>query len=289
MREAALMKHAVLGFLLSTGCTLVTGASDYEVDPDKEQEVIDAMLLAETRDLDYGFAAMDAHADVALDVAVVNANDVMQARARIILPRPVEGTYPTEQLVMKNALTPGEQRLFFYADSDANNTVNSKADDLPAFEHIWIEPVPPSGMGLFTHSTNFIFFTEMDFDTNEDLVLEPPMLELGNLDPAQLADCVNKKFDALFDETFEVKIFLTDEDRQVGYFKMYEGGTPPPEFRVRLPGIIDNGSDYSFQVLLDGKRDEGREFTIRAPAMGPLTVPASKWLGLEKLMAVTCR
>jgi hypothetical protein len=291
--EAALMKRALLAAgLLGSGCTMVTGAGDYEVDPDREQEIIDTMLLSMTRDLDYSFAAMDAHANSPLDVAIVNANNVMQARARIIMPRSVEGEYPTERLVMQKALTPGQQQLFFYADSDSNNLVNSQEDDpeeFPGFEHIWIEPVPPSGQGLFTHSTNFIFFTEDAFTTNQDLILEPPMLDLGNLTPQQLAECVQKKFDALFDETFEVKVFLTDEERQVGYFKMYEGGAPPKDFRVRLPGIIDNGTEYSFKVLLDGELEEGREFTIRAPASGPLSVPASKWLGLEKLMQVTCR
>ena len=50
------------------GCTAVTDAGDYEVDP-----------AVAARDLDFSFEAMP-HAVQALDVAVVNADKQMQAR-----------------------------------------------------------------------------------------------------------------------------------------------------------------------------------------------------------------
>src|SRR5262245_15649876 len=106
--EARRMKAvAWLALLLGSGCTMVTGAGDYKVDPEKEQEIADMMAMSMVRDLDYSFVDMSTHPNQALDVAVVDERDVLQARARIILPKLVGGVVPTERLVMKNALTPG--------------------------------------------------------------------------------------------------------------------------------------------------------------------------------------
>jgi hypothetical protein len=283
-RLATRSLFSLVVLVASAGCTLVTGAGDYEVDAELEQRMEDELAMSVTRDLDFSFSAMDAHADTPLDVAVVNERNFLQARARIVMPRPVEGSYPTERLVMKRALTPGAQRLFFYADTNGDNDIQGSMQRIQ--EHIWVEPVPPAGVGTFMHSLDFIFFSEDDFGQNQDLVLERPMPSVGELPLEQVLACFRDKFEGEFDETFEVKVFFAAEDRQVGYFKLYAGGTPPQSFEISLPGIIDIGSDYHFEVLTDGMVKH--EFTETAPDVETWRIPATRWLRLN-LEPADCR
>jgi hypothetical protein len=220
---------------------------------------------------------MSAHADTPLDVAVVDADQVLQARARIIMPlAPQGGDFPTETLVMEKALTAGEQKLYFYVDTNDDNRIQGTKDAI--VEHIWIKTLDPDGSGSFVHSTMFQFFTEQDFTKlNGDVVLELPMplgADLSNAAKRCFSDALAKEFtDAL-----EVKIYLESEDRQVGYFKMHKGNTPPLGGEWRLRGIVDAGNQYRFEVLLDGEVET--TLMRMAPTMGDpieLVVQTKDW------------
>ena len=90
MSPRLLCSAALLSAPYLVSCTMVTGAGDYEVDPVREQQEIDKVLMSKVRDLDYTMRKMsDFHAGSPLDVAVVDEDNVMQARARIMLaPQP---------------------------------------------------------------------------------------------------------------------------------------------------------------------------------------------------------
>jgi hypothetical protein len=281
------MKAARLALSFAcSACTMVTGAGDYEVDAEKEQEVRDMVAMSMVRDLDYGFADMDTHPDQTLDVAVVDSRDVLQARARVVLPKLVDGMVPTERFVMKRALTPGPYTLYFYADSNGDNVIQGSRARIE--EHIWVEPAAPSGTGTFTHNLNFIFFSADEFTQNQNLVLERPLLsDLPGLTPDQAFMCFAKLFTQKFENTFEVKVYLASEMRQQGYFKVTKGGTLPAGFEIHLDGIIDEGNMYHFEVLFDGIPHN--EFTAPAtPENGEWRIPAKTWLDLEP-RAIDCR
>jgi len=245
--------------LLTAGCTAISGASDYEVDPSTV-----------VRDLDYSFAGMVPHANVTLDVAVVDENKLLQARARIILPPPVTD-YPTEELVLRNGLTPGEQTLYFFADNDGDGLVGGSKDKI--VEHIWVEKVDPNGIGEFTHNTNFIYFNEKSYTPlNGALVLElPELAKSEEPTPAERAflTCLDRKLG----KQLEVTLTLVEQDREVGLFRRY-AGTPYPE-SVRLNGVLDGGSLYKIEVRVDGIVKKA--FERAAPAEDDLVIRTAEW------------
>lgn len=242
VRQRGTIFLAALG-VCASACTLASGILGYEVDPS-----------IETRDLSFRFVGMKPHQTTPLDVAVVDQDQVMQARARIFLPPAPSGDYPDEVLRMEQALTPGAHKLFFYADSNGDYVIDDG-------EHIWIEEVPPSGAGEFTHSTTFQFFTEEDFATqNGDMVFAYPRLS-GVEDDAS-AQCGAQHI-AAFD-TFELRVFLVSEDRQVGLIKSYRGTLLSAD--LRLNGILDAGSAYRLDVLVDGEVEASSEHTAPVEA-----------------------
>src|SRR5690606_4461125 len=121
----------------------------------------------------------------------------------------------------------GSQSLFFYADSNGDYLID-------AGEHIWIREVPAGGVGDFSHSTTFQFFTEEDFATqNGDLVFAYP--GLSTLEPGAVADCAIQRIAEA--ATFELEVFLQSEDRQVGLVRTYRENQLPAD--LRLNGILD--------------------------------------------------
>lgn len=261
MRNLNTVRPLALAYLgLLGGCTVISGVNDYEVvDP-----------LSDTRDLDYSFVGMVAHAAVALDVAVVDENNLLQARARIILP-PAVADYPSERLVLRNGLTAGEQTLYFFADNNGNGLVDGSKDRI--VEHIWIEEVNPDGVGEFVHNTNFIYFNEKSYTPlNGALVLQMPDLPSGEeLDPVQRAflACVERKLG----DRVDVALTLVEQDRQVGLLRRHKGTPYPEEFK--LSGVLDGGSKYKIEVLVDDVVKKGFERT--APVEGDLVVPTGDW------------
>ena len=253
---------------LLASCTLVTDARDYEVDPG-----------VVTRDLDYSFESFP-HAGQPLDVAVVNSSKQMQARARILLaPNLPNGEIPVEHLVLTRGLKPGDYELYFFADQNENYMFDQG-------EHNWIEPVPASGQGSFVHSTTFAQnFNENDFtQLNADIVFEIPSLPAGALTPAQesFRQCAAEKLES--SPVFEIKVFLKAESRQVGLFKTYAGNRVSKELQqdgIRLEGILDAGSEYTIEVVLNG---ESSTTTVTAPAdinTKELRVKADQWFPLR--------
>ena len=259
MRQAKTVRSILCACaILGSGCTLISGAGDYEVvDP-----------AGRTRDLEYEFVGMVPHAGFPLDVAVVDEKKLLQARARIILPPPVAADFPTERLVMKNALTPGEQTLYFFADNDGDGLVDGSQKKI--IEHIWIEPLDPDGVGKFEHNTNFDYFNEDAYTPlGGALVLEMPAFPAGG-DVETLFKCLDEKLGKQLDIT----LTLIEEDRQVGLFRRYRGTAAPKE--IRLSGVLDGGSQYRIEVLVDGENK--KTLTKQAPASDDLIVPSTEWL-----------
>ena len=254
-----LSRALVLSAPYLVSCTMVTGAGDYEVDPVREQQEIDKIAMSKVRDLDYTMLKMsDFHAGSPLDVAVVDEDNVMQARARIMLAPQPAGETVVETVHLDQALTPGKQQLFFYVDSQQNYKVDGSAAQI--IDHIWIKPVNADGTGEFTHSTMFQFFTEEAFTIlNGDVILKFPGMNLSEVQRR----CLEGQVDASFNDTFEVKIYLASEDRQVGLFKTYKGGTLPSDNQIKLVGILDARNSYHIQTVVDG--NVKRELDVVAP------------------------
>lgn len=266
---------APIAAILLSGCTLISGVGDYEVVGDGDAGN-GAAAMTEVRDLNFSFKGMVAHAAVPLDIAVVDEKDRLQARARVILP-PLATPYPTEQIVMHNALTPGKQTLYFFADNDGDGQVDGAENKI--VEHVWIEPVAASGVGEFTHNTNFDYFNQDAYTPlNGALVLEMP--NPSGVAGMELLSCIESKLG----EQVDVELTLIEQDRQVGLFRRYRGTELPTE--IRLSGVLDGGSMYRIQVVIDGAPKKTLE--KRAPATDDLIVSAGEWFP-SKLASIDCR
>lgn len=262
-----------------SGCTVISGVGDYKViDTDAGDLVPDTQAMNEVRDLSYKFTGMVAHAAVALDIAIVDEANLLQARARIILPPPV-ANFPAEEVVMRNALTPGKQTLYFFADNDGDGSVDGSAKAI--VEHIWIVPVEPNGIGAFAHNTNFMYFKDDAYTSlNGALVLEMPM-PTGVPTP-DFKECLEKRLGKRLD----VKLTLIEQSRQVGLFRRYRD-TPAPVTEIRLKGLLDGGSFYRIDVLVDGMVK--KSFNKQAPATGDLVVKAADWFPVTLAGSLDCR
>jgi hypothetical protein len=225
------------------------------------------------------------HAGRALDIAVINENSVLQARARIVLP-PLPANvalYPPVSVDMKKALTPGPQSLYFFADEDGDGLVDFKDNgegNKPGFiEHVWIREVPANGSGAFLHILDFNLFDENDYSSlNGDLIMNLP--SLNNMPDVDLRKCFEEKVD----QDIEIVLTLKAAKRQVGLFRRY-GNTPIPEDGVRLKGLLDGGSIYQIDVSVDGAVK--KTFDKTAPANGNLEVLPADWFPL-KLADIDC-
>jgi hypothetical protein len=248
-------------------CTLITDAH--------EREVIDGPT-----DLEFSFSEMGVHASLPLDVAIVSEDDVLQGRARVLLP-PAQDAYPEVSVSLEKALPPGNNRLFFFVDNNENNRVDSA--ERAIVEHIWIEDVPASGKGSFKHGINFRVFTEDDYQAlNKDIVFELPAL------PAALRarECLAKLVDAAIEESLALHVFLGEEQREVAYFKTFKGNPLPRE--IRLTGVIDAPNEYRIDVILDGERRNS--INLSAPLGDePFSIPANRWFPGSAVQINACR
>jgi hypothetical protein len=261
------MRAIIPALFCLASCTLATDATDRKVDPS----------LA--RDLNFTFTKMDAHQASALDVVLASepsslADGGVRLRLRSharIVQRPARAglPYPDEKLKLTNAMD-GEDllhRLLFYADTNDDNQIQyGVLDGVAGAEHIWRETVPVSGVGEFEHSTSFVNFREDEYTPTGDIVLSLTA-------PApdwRPRVCTNGK-----DHMLEVRITIapSGEAREIGYYRNYASNDLPTKSIV-LEDIADAGSEYLFEVLIDG-----------VPARPPFTAPAPRNTGDDFVIA----
>ena len=259
-------KTGLLALLLGTSaCTLITDAN--------ERNVADA-----EGDLRFVFKNMTVHESVPMDVAIVNQDNVLQGRARIIMPpKPPVMEYPDVPLIMKSTLGGGTYRLFFYIDDDNDNLVDRNPMDDGVLEHIWQEAVPKNRPGTFTHNIRFMPFTEQDITSiGGDIVLEAPSIPENVSNVIKL--CLAQKFNAVVRKNLEVKVFLVEDLRQIAYFETFRNNPTPSS--VRLSGIVDAPNSYRFDVFVDGEQkssfnrdsEVGKDLILAAVDWFPLSV-----------------
>jgi hypothetical protein len=280
------MRHRFFNYLCAlayasglTACTLITGAADYKVNEDLDS------TDTQVRDLQFTFTGMYPHAGKTLDVAVINDSDVLQARARIVLPPLPEDVlkYPPIDLDMDGALSPGPQSLYFFADENGDGLVdfedNGEGKKPGIIEHVWIVPLEPDGIGTFEHVADFQLFDESDYSSlNGDLVMKLP--GLANMGAGELLKCFEEKVAAQID----IVLTLKAAEKHVGLFRRY-GRTAIPADGIRLRGILDGGSIYHIDVLVDG--EVKKSFDKTAPSTGDLEVAPADWFPLV-LTAADC-
>jgi hypothetical protein len=265
--------------LALTGCTAVTGAGDFKVDD-----------TAFPRDLDYTFEAMQPHAAVPMEVAVVDELGFAQARARIYLPpRPARCDYPDVRLTMERALWKGDYDLYFFIDGNPENylldTDDAARTKVKDNEHPWIERVPASGVGSFSHSTNFRIFDTAELNTlGKSVVLQLPGLDSSS---SAIRECLLGLISSsITKERIEVRVFLDEGDgtrRQMGTLIAYKGVPLPNE--VRLEGIVDVGSNYTVEI---DRGDETQSITFES-VEDDIQISSQEWLGISLAAAAKCR
>jgi hypothetical protein len=267
-RNGLAVATAWLGLASLSACTLITDAND--------RKIIDGPT-----DLDFTFTEMGVHDSLPLDVAIVSEDDILQGRARVLLP-PEATPYPEVNVKLKNALPPGQSRLFFFIDNNQNNKVDSAASRID--EHIWIEDVPTSGNGSFKHGINFRVFTEDDYQSlNTDVVFELPMVPASAL---RIRACLAKLLDDRIEESFELHVTLATEQREVAYFKTFKGNPLPEE--VRLKGVIDVPNEYRIDVIVDGEQKNSINLESSIDET-EFVVPFNRWFPASVTDIANCR
>jgi hypothetical protein len=258
---------AAFVLLSLSACTLVTNAND--------RKISDKPI-----DLDFTFSEMGVHASLPLDVAIVSEDDVLQGRARILLP-PTANRYPDVNVKLQKALPPGKNRLFFFIDNNQNNLVDSA--ERAIVEHIWIEDVPASGKGSFKHGINFRVFTEDDYQSlNKDVVFELPALPAA----VRIRACLAKLIDERVKESFELHVLLSADQREVAYFKSFKGNPLPNE--IRLTGVIDAPNEYRIDVVVD---DDTKNSIILSSSVDEdeFVIPSNRWFLGSNADVTGCR
>jgi hypothetical protein len=267
-RNVVAVAAAWLGLASLSACTLITDAND--------RKVIDGPT-----DLEFTFTEMGVHDSLPLDVAIVSEDDILQGRARVLLP-PAATPYPEVTVRLQKALAPGKNRLFFFIDSNQNNKVDGAENRID--EHLWIEDVPASGKGSFKHSINFNPFTEDDYQSlNTDVVFELPMVPAN---APRLRACLAKVLDDRIQESFELHVTLAADQREVAYFKTFKGNPLPEE--IRLTGVIDVPNEYRIDVIVDG--EQRNSVNLEAPLeAAEFVVPANRWFLGNAADIANCR
>ena len=267
-RKAVAAVAAWLALHSLSACTLITDADDRKV-------------VAGLTDLDFTFAEMGVHKSLPLDVAIVNEDDVLQGRARVLLPAEAS-PYPEVNVKLENALPPGKHRLFFFIDNNQNNKVDGAPNRID--EHIWIEDVPASGKGSFKHSINFNPFTEADYQSlNTDVVFELPMLPAN---APRLRACLAKLVDDRIEDSLALHVTLTSEQREVAYFKTFKGNPLPEE--IRLSGVIDVPNEYRIDVVIDGEQKNSINLTASEDDQ-EFVIPTNRWFPGNASDITACR
>jgi hypothetical protein len=256
--------RALLPALLSlASCTLATDATDRRVS------------ASIGRDLSYTFTGMNAHAGTPLDVVVaeqLEAGSVkrfrLRAHARIVLPPDSGDAYPDQPLYLENVMAGSATHLLFYADSNADDRIESGiTSGVPGGEHIWIEAVPESGIGEFAHAFNFQEYSRNDYSLSTGDVV------LAITNPAadwRPPPCGGEE------RVLEVAITLAPgvNDQQRGYYRNVSSN-PAPQASVRLDDIVDANSNFGFVVSIDGT--VVKSFALKAPAGGEFVVEQALW------------
>ena len=266
-------KTALLALLLgASACTFITDANERKVGS------------GAAGDLRITFKSMAVHQSLPMDIAIVNQDDILQGRARILLPpRPAVPGYPDVQLVMEKTLGSGSYRLLFYIDDNGNNLVDRNPKDNSVLEHVWIEPVPANKPGSFTHNIRFVPFSEQDYtNIGGDIVLAAPMVPAGASEAIKL--CLTQKLNAVVRKNLEVKVLLAEDERQIGYFETFRGNPMPSD--VRLVGIVDAPNSYRFDVFVDGEKKSS--FNRESAVGAELVVPASEWFPITVAEIGSC-
>ncbi len=191
------------------------------------------------RDFTFQLVGMNAHQTHYVDILVTDqASD--QVRSRFILEPLGPGT---QEIFFEDALPPGDLNLQFYADTNADRTINNPAtsDDITN-DHTWIRPVCSDGSEYFEHIFAF-----------EPIVRFRPIgaayeLHLTGI-PADLG--------AKIAETRLVFSGGGSEDgRTVAVYRRL-----PPETGAHaaidfvVPGVIDLGSEYALVWYFDSNGD----------------------------------
>lgn len=259
---------ASLGSASLTGCTLITDANDRKV-------------VSGPTDLDFTFTEMGVHASLPLDVAIVSEDDVLQGRARVLLP-PAATPYPEVNVKLGKALAPGKNRLFFFIDNNQNNMIDSTPNKID--EHIWIEDVPTSGKGSFKHGINFRVFSQDDYQSlNADVVFELPNIPSN---APRIRACLAKLLDDRMKESFELHVTLTSGQREVAYFKTFKGNPLPNE--IRLAGVIDAPNEYRVDVIVDG--EQKNSINLSSELGEPeFVIPTNRWFLGNNADVTGCR
>jgi hypothetical protein len=262
------MRRFLPALLCLASCTLATDATDRKVNP------------SIGRDLSYTFKSMNPHAGQPLDVVVAERipgaeppakTHRLRAHARIVLPPSTTGAdYPDQPLYLANVLTGKDTDLLFYADSDDNDQIAPGITaGVAGGEHIWVEPVPESGIGEFTHRFNFIEYTRDQYSlATGDVVLAVD----GSADwrPTPMVCGTEPR-------VLEVIVTLdpNGDAQQIGYYRNVSTN-PALTQPVRLDDIVDASNDYTFIVVVDGVIV--KNFTATAPQAGEFLIAQSAWL-----------
>jgi hypothetical protein len=269
MRRLRSWLFAVVALLAGSGCTLITEAGEYEVS-------------AFSPHLELVLIGMSPHAGIPVDVAVVSEEEQLLGRAIVVMPDEPPDEYPDESITLDDVLVPGQNRIFFFADADQDGLFDppmNTPDGARVFqEHVWVEDVPEDGYLEFTHTTDFVPFARDAFTQQNDLVFAFPNL------PDALPDAQRMRLagelDGAFGDVAEIRVHLADDGRQVGLFRRHRGTLGLRE-EIRIPGIIDAGSTYDIELVVDG--EELQDFQQRAPQSGAMTVAPARWLPTELL------
>jgi hypothetical protein len=264
----ALALAASLGVAPFAGCTLITDANDRKV-------------VTGLTDLDFTFTEMGVHASLPLDVAIISEDDVLQGRARVLLP-PAATPYPDVNVKLSKALVPGKNRLFFFIDNNQNNKVDSAPNKID--EHVWIEDVPTSGKGSFKHAINFTVFSESDYQSlNTDVVFELPNVPAN---APRIRACLAKLLDDRMKESLELHVTLTADQHEVGYFKTFKGNPLPNE--IRLAGVVDAPNEYRIDVVVDGEQRNSINLSSETGET-EFVIPTNRWFLGNNADVTNCR
>jgi hypothetical protein len=277
------MRILSIAALALGSCVLATDAGDRQVDN------------RIGRDLQYTFSNMDAHEGTPLDVVLVEKIQPppigpmdkllrLRSHARIVLPpRSKTGApYPDEVLTLRNAMKVPVAELLFYADTNNNDKIEYGIANgsNPNGEHIWREPVAESGIGEFAHSTNFTDFQKSEYS----LMLGNVVLQIDTPREWTPAPCPGGE-----DHTLEVRVVISPgtEAREIGYYKNY-GSNPTPSTSIVLEDTVDAGSEYEFDVLIDGA--VARAIKVLAPPAGNLNIAQGVWFpAASEAKATVCK
>lgn len=202
------------------GCTLVVGGM---VDPLEDDR---------TPDMVYDLVAFEPHVGQLTELFLVSDDGLVQARA-IYDPLPAADV----RVVLRNVVETNVRRVDFYSDLNENRVMDPSEpdpiDDMRRIfpDHMWRDTLMPDGTGSFRHSTNF---TDIVTDNRARLVGGPFSLVLRDVE-------------AFVDQPARVSV-IDLNDREVIFYQL--GSVPASPLDLRVPGMIDDGTEYRVEIRL---------------------------------------